>query len=84
MRLKPHFPYLIRAIENLHHFGCTLKPESVDLYTDYVLDSWINSKGHNRNLLAKGEIATVGMFTLIDKVKKTQSTISVFQVLYRR
>jgi uncharacterized protein YkwD len=80
-RMQPFFPYRISVTENLVRYGSTMKFECVDSFTDYVLHSWINSKGHNANLLAEGKKGGVGLYTLIDKKKNYQVTVAVFSII---
>lgn len=80
-RAQPYFPYRITVAENLVRYGSTLKFECVDSFTDYVLHSWINSKGHNTILLEEGSKAGIGIYTLIDKKKNYQVTVAVFSII---
>jgi uncharacterized protein YkwD len=83
-RTQPYFPYPINIAENLVRYGSTLKFECVDSFTDYILHSWINSKGHNTILLDEGTMAGVGIYTLVDNKKNQQVTVAVFSVIGRR
>lgn len=79
-RLQPHITEKIKALENLNIFGGTIKPESVDSYTDYVLHEWINSPGHNAALLRKSYTGSVVIFSLKMPEKNEHSTVSTFTV----
>lgn len=57
--------------------------ESVDSFTDYVLNCRINSDGHNKTLLRKGKWACVSMYTHT-KPGNEHSTVSAFSVNLNR
>ena len=81
-RMKPYFPYPVGASENLLRYASTLKFEDIDSFTDYILHSWINSKGHNAILLTRGKKAGVGIYTVIDKKSNIQTTVAVFSIIH--
>lgn len=81
-RMKSAFGHSVNAWENLHYFGGTIKPESVDSYTDYILHGWINSSGHNKTLLKEGKLACVGIYSDRTKPNNEHFTISCFNMLY--
>lgn len=81
-RMKAKFGHSVNAWENLHYFGGTIKPESVDSYTDYVLHGWINSSGHNKTLLKEGKHACLSMYSDRTKPNNEHFTMSCFNMLY--
>jgi uncharacterized protein YkwD len=82
-RIRPYYKGKASATENLVRFGSTMAFKSVDDLTDMFLHSWINSKGHNTNLLNEGEYAGIGVFTHINKKQDYQETVGVFMIIYR-
>jgi len=81
-RMQEAYVRKVWAIENLNKWGCTLRPESCDELTDYILFAWMTSKGHNQGLLEKGEYAAVGMYMRFNESHNYQDMVTAFNILY--
>ena len=81
-RMREAFGHSVNSWENLQYFGGTIKPESVDDYTDYILECWINSSGHNKTLLKEGKFACLGIYCDRARPNNEHFTVSCFNMIY--